>query len=193
MKHTELKGNIPTLINNVRPHDRPIGIYEKFIEDSFTDELCIFLCDLFDISSDDKRFVIPLIKNNIYYFLTSEDYRNLGILTQYRNSIIKDFTSTIDSELNLFPNKENKSEEKIITTENEANYLNPITRFRRSINEIKRSFVKISDIKDDGTFETIFSKQQKSNELSFASLGCVDLNPCRDMGQDPTCDCDKEN
>jgi len=61
MKHIELRGNIPTLINNVRPNDRPTAIDEKFIEDSFIDELCVFLCDLFDISHDDKRFVIPLI------------------------------------------------------------------------------------------------------------------------------------
>ncbi len=133
-------------------------------EDWFIDMICNTLLGILDVD-DNRQLFKTLLKNNLIVPLIGT-YRDNGILLHYKEMIIKDIITEFEIELGLEKSSLNLNESDKVESDKSPQKRNIYNLIKR----IQKYFVKIEDIKSDGTFETLYEKNTKDCDTPCGSM-----------------------
>lgn len=136
-----------------------MAMKENRVEEAVVAKIVELVGSALDIHYNEKRNFEALLKNLIYVSLDSE-YNNEGLLQQY-------FAIKIDNLAKQF--KDRLRIDQNVKVDHDSNY----NKFGSICDYIEQNYVKIEDIKSDGTFERINEKGLKTfSEVSECDRPC---------------------
>lgn len=146
---------------------------EEDINEKFVKKLCEIVCNSLDINYKDQRIFSSLLEKSLESELNNKDDRNPGLLQQL---VAKEFEESLKDF-----KRELKIPNDVRIRHSYASHarLNDISRY------ISQKFVRVEDIKSDGTFETLWDQNCPSPCDSEMCDEMCETEVCNDVGLAP--------
>ncbi len=163
--------NIPTS-NNGRDTVSCESNNEPSISEKFSKKICEIVCGALNISWQDKRIFTSLLSNLIAGALNSNDDRVPGLIQQLVAKELEEAGKAFKHDLNI--------PESVKVRHNYTTH----AKFNDIVRHIQTNFVRIEDIKTDGTFEKIWDQPCKCEEKD----DYCGMEACSEPGPEPQCE-----